>query len=125
MDNLHTLRITAANTKSSPVRSVFNSRFLVTDVNSGDPSASRVQVLSVRRYPANEISQIYSTIAPSQTLLQSSTNLIASGCLPYNHYARTEQKTPTPSNSVVAVFTDPLPRKGLHNTIVLLLRVCM
>jgi hypothetical protein len=32
--NLHTLQITAAKTKSSQARSVFNSRFLVTDVNS-------------------------------------------------------------------------------------------
>jgi hypothetical protein len=31
--------------KSSPARNNFNSRFLVTDVNSGDSSASRAQVL--------------------------------------------------------------------------------
>jgi hypothetical protein len=35
-------------TKSSPARSVLNSRFLVTDVNSGDSSASCAQVLPVR-----------------------------------------------------------------------------
>jgi hypothetical protein len=45
--DLHTLQITAANTKSFPARSVFNSRFLVTDVNSGDSSASCAQVLFV------------------------------------------------------------------------------
>jgi hypothetical protein len=38
--DIHTLK--------SPARSVFNSRFLVTDVNSGDSSASRAQVLPVR-----------------------------------------------------------------------------
>jgi hypothetical protein len=32
----HTLQITAANTKSSSARSVFDSRFLVTDVNSAN-----------------------------------------------------------------------------------------
>jgi hypothetical protein len=51
--DLHTSEITAANTKSSPVRSVFNSRFLVTDVNSGDSSASGCQVLLVRRTSRN------------------------------------------------------------------------
>jgi hypothetical protein len=48
---LHTVEITVANTKFSPARSVFNSRFLVTDVKSGDSSASRGQTLSVRRIP--------------------------------------------------------------------------
>jgi hypothetical protein len=47
--DLRTLQITAANTKSSPTRSVFNSRFLVTDVNGGDSSASSAQVLPIRR----------------------------------------------------------------------------
>jgi hypothetical protein len=32
-------------TLSSPARNVFNSRFLVTDVNSGDSSGFRAQVL--------------------------------------------------------------------------------
>jgi hypothetical protein len=51
--DLHTSQITAANTKSSPARSVFNIRFLVTDVNSGDSSASRAWVLPVRRISRN------------------------------------------------------------------------
>jgi hypothetical protein len=42
--NLHTLQITAASTKSSPACSVFNSHFLVIDVNSGDSSAFPAQV---------------------------------------------------------------------------------
>jgi hypothetical protein len=46
--DLHTLQIT-----SSPTRSVFNSRFLVTDLNIGDSSASRTQVLPVRRISCN------------------------------------------------------------------------
>jgi hypothetical protein len=51
--NLNTLQITTANTKSSPARSVFNSRFLVTDVNSEDSSASSVQVLPVLQISRN------------------------------------------------------------------------
>jgi hypothetical protein len=47
--DLHTLQITAANTKFSAAHSVFNSRFLVTDFNNGDSSASRAQVFPVRR----------------------------------------------------------------------------
>jgi hypothetical protein len=43
---LHTLKIIAGNTESSPTRSAFNSRFLVTDANSGDSSPSRAQVLN-------------------------------------------------------------------------------
>jgi hypothetical protein len=43
--NLHTLQITAANTKSSPACSVFNSRFLTTVSNSTDSSASRSHVV--------------------------------------------------------------------------------
>jgi hypothetical protein len=45
--NLSTLQITAANAKFSPARSVFNSCFLVTDINSVDSSVSRAQVLPV------------------------------------------------------------------------------
>jgi hypothetical protein len=44
--NLHNSQITTA--KSSPACSVFNGRFLVTGVNSGDSSASRAQVLPSR-----------------------------------------------------------------------------
>jgi hypothetical protein len=47
--DLHTLKITAANTKSSSANRVFNRRFLVKDVNSGDSSGSRAQALPVRR----------------------------------------------------------------------------
>jgi hypothetical protein len=51
--NLHTSQITAANTKCSPARSVFTSRSLVKDGNSKDSSASRAQVLPVRRVSRN------------------------------------------------------------------------
>jgi hypothetical protein len=51
--DLHTLHIIAANTKSFPARSVFNSRFLVTDGKSGDSSDSRAQVLPIRRISRN------------------------------------------------------------------------
>jgi hypothetical protein len=47
-DNLHTLQITAANTKCSPGFSVFNSRSLATTSNSGDSSASCAQVLPLQ-----------------------------------------------------------------------------
>jgi hypothetical protein len=52
--------------KSSPARSVFNSRFLVTDVNSGDSSASRTQVLPVRRISRNS-TFLRDYMAPSPT----------------------------------------------------------
>jgi hypothetical protein len=51
--DLHTLQITAANTKSSPARSAFNSRFVVMDVKSGDSSTSRAQALPVQRISRN------------------------------------------------------------------------
>jgi hypothetical protein len=51
--DLYTLQTTAAKTKSSPARSAFNSRLLVTDVNSGDFSASRAQVLPIRQISRN------------------------------------------------------------------------
>jgi hypothetical protein len=44
MANLHTSQITAANTKSSPAFSFFARRFVATASNSGDSSASPVQV---------------------------------------------------------------------------------
>jgi hypothetical protein len=49
----HTLQITAANTRSSAARSVLKSRFMATEVNSGDFSASHAQVLPVRRISRN------------------------------------------------------------------------
>jgi hypothetical protein len=51
--DLHTLQITAAYLSGS----VFNSRFLVTDVNSKDSSASRAQVILVRP-PPNSLSTV-------------------------------------------------------------------
>jgi hypothetical protein len=46
--DFHTLQVTAANTKSSPARSVFNRHFLVTASNSGDSSAARTYVFPVQ-----------------------------------------------------------------------------
>jgi hypothetical protein len=51
--NLHTLQITAANTKFSPACSVFTSRSLVTASDIGDSSASRAHVVTVRRISRN------------------------------------------------------------------------
>jgi hypothetical protein len=47
------IQVTAANINSSPVRSVFNNRFPVMDVNTGDSSASCSQVLPVWRISRN------------------------------------------------------------------------
>jgi hypothetical protein len=51
--DLHTLQITIPHIESSPACSVFNSRFLVKDINSGGSSASRAQVLPVWRISRN------------------------------------------------------------------------
>jgi hypothetical protein len=51
--NLHTLQITAADIESSPACSVFNSHYLVTDINSGDFSDLRPQVRPLRRTSNN------------------------------------------------------------------------
>jgi hypothetical protein len=47
--NLHTLQITAANTKFPPASSVFTNRYLATASNSVDFSASRAHVVTLRR----------------------------------------------------------------------------
>jgi hypothetical protein len=62
--NLHTLKITSANTKSSANGSG-NSHFLVADVNSGDSSASRTQVLPARWISRNWNLSLNSLITPS------------------------------------------------------------
>jgi hypothetical protein len=46
--NLHNIKMTTAKTKSSPACNVFNSRFLVTDVYSGDSSDSSPQILPLK-----------------------------------------------------------------------------
>jgi hypothetical protein len=55
--NLHTLQITAANTKFSQACSVFSSRFLVTASNSGDTSASAPTSLLSGECAATELSK--------------------------------------------------------------------
>jgi hypothetical protein len=52
--NLDTLQITTARAKSS--QSAFTSRFLVTDLNSGDSSASVLTSLVSGEYPTTELS---------------------------------------------------------------------
>jgi hypothetical protein len=47
--NIYTLQITAENTTSSPACRVFDSRFIATASNSGNSSASCVQVFPVRQ----------------------------------------------------------------------------
>jgi hypothetical protein len=50
---LHSLQITTENIRSSPAWSVFTRRFMATDLNSGDSSASRAEVLPVRSISRN------------------------------------------------------------------------
>jgi hypothetical protein len=52
--SLISLQITAANTKSTPVRIICKSCFLTTTSNSGDISASGAQVLPVWRTSATD-----------------------------------------------------------------------
>jgi hypothetical protein len=127
--DLHALQITATNTKHSPARSAFSSRFLVTDVNSGDSSASRAQVLPVRRISHNW------TIAPSLLSLPCRTQL---NCQPWTDsipnsarlgsslYSIGEDPTEnTVSNNYSTVIDACLPIRCLETgcvTVVLLLR---
>jgi hypothetical protein len=59
-----TAKSTAASTKSSPPRSVFNSIFLVTNVKRGDSSAPPLWSFLSGEYPATKLSIFDSTIAP-------------------------------------------------------------
>jgi hypothetical protein len=45
--SIHTLKVTAANTKCSPACSVFTSRLLAMASNSGDLSASRAHLITL------------------------------------------------------------------------------
>jgi hypothetical protein len=56
-DDLHTLQFTKAHAKPFPAYCVFNNRFMVTDINSGDSSASRSQVLLSQLTTASYLSQ--------------------------------------------------------------------
>jgi hypothetical protein len=109
--DLHTLQITAINTKPSAACSVFNSRFLVTDV-SGDSATSRAQVLLSRfQY---------------RTACQLSTEPVNSGWgSRYIASGQTQQKTPPPtgffcygllpsdSSDAVDMFTGRYQETGL------------
>jgi hypothetical protein len=95
------LQFTAANTRSSPARSLFNNRFLVTDINCGDSSASR----SVPSGPAN-IPQLNSL---SFHQLAWGPRYIASG--------GPNRKHPFQESLYCSrrVFTDSLPRNRLYH----------
>jgi hypothetical protein len=62
--DLHTLQITVANSKSFPASIVFSRCFLVTDINSGDLSASHPQIL-----PVWQISHSWTFSVPSSTIV--------------------------------------------------------
>jgi hypothetical protein len=85
-----------------PACRVFINRSLATASNSGDSSASRAQVLSLRLTVQNSTITYqlnYSAIS-LQPPLQSSTELPTlnwTNSLLYNHFARTEKKTPFPT----------------------------
>jgi hypothetical protein len=72
--NPHTLQITRSHAKSS--QSAFTSRFLVTDLNNRDSSASALTSLLSGEYPTTELTLTLS--------------------LDYNISSRTEYKTPPP-----------------------------
>jgi hypothetical protein len=94
----HNSQITAANTKSSPACSVFNSRSLATASNSGYSSASRAQIL-----PLHRISRNWNFLIP----------LSWPGISLYRLWAdQTENGAPNSSSNVLGVFTDLLPRNG-------------
>jgi hypothetical protein len=105
---LHTLQITAANTKSSPALSVFNSRFLATTSNSGDFSASSARVVTVRRI---------SRYSQHSTQLSIALLIISQHATHGKHAASIviiqllHIKILLPRNW--NVFTDPLPRNAL------------
>jgi hypothetical protein len=63
--NFQTLQITAANTKSSPACSVFNSRSLATASISGESWLTALKSILSSEHPATESSQFnYSAIPP-------------------------------------------------------------
>jgi hypothetical protein len=103
--DLHNLQINTVHAKHFPAYCFFTRRFLATAFNSGDASVSRSQVLL------------------SQPPLQSSTELIA----PILFFITTSNG-PNRKHRFQqyiyccrGVFTDPLLRNWLHNTVVLLL----
>lgn len=122
--NLHALRVTLENTKSSPALIVFNSRFLVTDINSGDSSASRAQVLPVRRISRNwNLFEFQSRLTiPCRAQMN---NQLSTLSIPLSWPAvLVIQPRGGPNRKhrlqlffyfCRRVFTDPLPRNGLHH----------
>jgi hypothetical protein len=78
--NLHTLKITKAHAKSSQF--VFTSRFLVTDLNIGDSSASVLMPFLSDKYPTSVIPLNFSAIS-SRTLLRNSTERSGPNCSGY------------------------------------------
>jgi hypothetical protein len=106
--NFHTLQITTGNTKSSPACTVFNSRFLVTDINSRDSSACRtpsllsqspVQKTLYQLSPANYQLPLNHLTATSRDCLN------YQFCWPggprYTGSGRTQQKTPSLNNNLI------------------------
>jgi hypothetical protein len=69
--NLHNLQFTAASTKTSPALSAFNSRVLVTDINSVGSAASRAQVFPLWRISCNWTLSILLSQNHSQSQCQS------------------------------------------------------
>jgi hypothetical protein len=64
--NLHSSQITTVHAKPFPAYCVFTSRFLTTAFNSGDPSASRAEVLSSQT-PVQNSSELTTELVESQS----------------------------------------------------------
>jgi hypothetical protein len=121
-----------------PACCVFTSRSLRTASNSGDSSASRAHVATVRRISCNwtlvDCQPSYSAIS-SQPSLQSSTqlptfnrtdNLIVFKITPRRGPHRKHSSSIVASVSFFrSIFTEPLLINGLLNPVVLLLRACI
>jgi hypothetical protein len=94
--DLHILQITAANTKYFAARSVFTSRYLATASSSGDPSASRTQVLPSLTLVPNYLPAILSTKLDRHLFsiiyadLNCTQHYQTSALFLYNRFARTE-----------------------------------
>jgi hypothetical protein len=85
MANLHTLQITAANTKSSPACNVFTSRSPATAYNSGDSSAScahRLQHRTTCQLSTDFVAPVLFCITPRRGLRRQHRSFWYANCFP-------------------------------------------
>jgi hypothetical protein len=124
--NLHNSQITRAPVRPFPAWSVFTSLSVATASNSGDSSASCTQVLSLQ--PPMPNSALNSQLKYSST---AELNWLSTNWVAPNLFLVTTLHGPSRKHRFQQllyccariccsgnVFTDPLPRNGLHNTVV-------